>query len=152
MSAFCSLEPESAGHLSLTPLMSRVQLCEIGNTMKGYVRLEDPRVYLENMNSSAEVMRTMGFRPSEMLEGKRPQPLPYDIGIFVQHPMTELFCYPNDSEGSAVGTPLTRLVLECEIKGKTCRFPVELEGLGRNKTLHIDISVSGPEHYDSKVY
>ena len=152
MSGTCQLLPEASGHISLTPLMSRVQLCEISNTMKGYARLEDPRIYLENMNSAAEVMRGSGFRPSELLDDTRKKPLPFDIGIFSQKPMTELFCYPNESPEATVGSPQTILVLECEIYGNTCRFPVTLGEIGRNKTLHVNITVGGPELYESKVY
>lgn len=152
MSGACQLLPESSGHIQLTPLMSRVQLCEISNTMKGYARLEDPRIYLESMNSSAEIMRGSGFRPSETMEKPLKKPLPFDIGIFSQKPMTELFCYPNESPESTVGSPQTVFVLECEIYGNTCRFPVTLGEIGRNKTIRVDISVGGPELYDSKVY
>jgi len=152
MSGTCSLSPDMSGRVVLEPLMSRVQLCGISNMMSYLTRLEDPRVYLENMNSSAEVLRTSGFRPTEMLEDKRKKFLPYDVGVFTQHPMTELFCYPNDSGEPTIGTPHTLLVLECEIDGKTCRFPVELEGLGRNRTLHVDITVYNANSCDSKVY
>ncbi len=151
MSGMCSLLPDHSGHISLIPLMSRVQLGEISNTMKGYVRLEDPRIYLENANSSAEILRSSDFRPSEFVPVSK-QRLPYDIGIFSQRPGNELFCYPNDTPESTLGAPQTSLVLECEIYGNTCRFPVVLGSIGRNKTLHVDISVGGPELYESKVY
>ena len=152
MSGLCSLLPDAPGHIRLVPLMSRVRLGEISNTMKGFARLEDPRVYLENMNASAEILKNSGFRPSDYIEVLNKKPLPYDIGIFPQHPGAELFCYPNDTPEGTVGSPQTLFVLECEIYGKTCRFPVALNGLGRNKTLNVDISVAGPEHYDYKVY
>ena len=152
MSGMCSLLPERSGHVSLTPLMSRIQLGEISNTMKGYARLEDPRIYLENANSYAELLKNSGFRPSEFMPVKEKQRLPYDIGIFAQRPGSELFCYPNDTPESTMGSPQTSLVLECEINGSTCRFPVVLGSIGRNQTLHVDISVAGPELYESKVY
>lgn len=152
MSGMCSMEPGSPGQITLAPLVSRVQLCEVSNSMKDYVRLEDPRVYLKNLNSSAEILRFSGFRPTESLERSDPAPLPYDIGIFAQHPMTELFCFPNDSPEPSIGTPWTTLVLECEISGQTCRFPVELEGLERNKTLHIDLNVLSPDQHESHIY
>ena len=152
MSGICSLEPEKRGVLRLTPLMSKVQLCEICNTMKNYVRLENPRVYLENTNASAEILRFTGFRPSEISDNRRKQNLPYDIGIFPQHTMTDLYCYPNDSEESTPGNPHTVMVLECEITGSTCRFPVELGAVERNKTVHVDLSIEAPGLFESKVY
>lgn len=152
MSGICSLSPDAPGHIRLEPLLARVQLCEVSNTMRKYVRLEDPRIYLENMNASAEILRSSGFRPTEVLEGQRKVSLPYDIGIYSQHPLTELFCYPNDSDAASMGTPRTSLVFECEIQGQTCRFPIPLESVARNKTLHVDITVNAPDLYDSKVY
>ena len=152
MSGTCSLIPDRPGQLRLVPLMSRVQLGEISNTMKGYARLEEPRVYLDNMNASAELLRSVGFRPSEYIEVTEKTKLPYDIGIFSQRPGTELYCYPNETPEATVGSPQTFFVLECEIYGNTCRFPVALNALGRNKTLHVDISVGGPDLYSSKVY
>ena len=152
LSGICSLEPEQSGLLYLTPLMSRVQLCEICNTMKNYVRLENPRIFLENMNTSAEILRFSGFRPSEILDAKQKQNLPYDIGIFPQHTMTDLFCYPNDSAEASPGNPHTVMVLECEILNSNCRFPVDLGSIERNKTVHVDLSVAGPGLFESKVY
>ena len=151
MSGQCEVAADGRASITLTPLMARVQLGEISNYMKGYVRLEDPRLYLDNMNSSAEVMRTVGFRPSETISSPQRIPLPYDIGIFPQNPGTELFCYPNDTPGT-IGTPATALVLECEIKGITCSFSTPIPSILRNSTTRIDLSVSGPESFESKIY
>ena len=152
MSGTATLIPGTPGKIILAPLMARVQLCGISNLMTGYVRLEDPRIYLENMNPAAEILRLNGFRPTEILEGRRKKPLPFDVGLFTQNPMTELFCYPNDSLESTMGTPHTTLVLECEINGLTCRFPVDLKDIGRNTTVHVDITVHSPDTFESKVY
>ena len=152
MSGICTLEPGRDGTLTVTPLMSRVVLTEISNTMKGYVRLEDPRIYLENMSAYAEVLRTEGFRPTEMREGYITAKLPFDIGIFKQNPCTTLYCYPNDSPEPTVGSPETTMVLECEISGTTRRFSVKLPSLKRNSTQHVELTVNGAESFESKVY
>ena len=138
--------------LTLTPLMARVKLGEISNTIKNYVRLEDPGIHLENMNASAEIMRSWGFHPSETLPDPPVAMLPWDIGVFTQTPGTELFCYPNDSQDSDIGTPATVLVLECGISGQECRFEVPLGPIRRNTTTFVDISVSGIDMFESKVY
>lgn len=151
MSGQCQVAADGRSGLTLTPLMARVQLGEISNSMKNYVRLENPRLYLENSNQSAELLRTMGFRPSETASDPPRTPLPYDIGIFPQTPGTELFCYPNDTPGT-IGTPPTSLVLECEINGATYTFSTTIPSIERNSTTRIDISVSGPDSYESKVY
>lgn len=151
MSGICEIGADSKAVITLTPLMARVQLGEISNSMKGYVRLENPRLYLENMNGSAELLRTVGFRPSETVADPPHTPLPYDIGIYPQNPGTEVFCYPNDSPGT-IGTPATALVLECEINGTTRSFSTPIPSLERNSTTRIDISVSGPESFESRIY
>ena len=152
MSGMCTVEAGSTETLSLAPLMARIKLGEVGNRMKNYVRLEDPRIYLENLNSGAEIMREGGFRPSGVTEKGAKVSLPYDIGVYAQHPGTELFCYPNDSSEATIGTPGTKLVLECEIKGEIARFIIDLPAIRRNSTTTVDITVSGKEDFESKVY
>ena len=151
MGGQCAVAPGAGTKLTLTPLLARIKLGEISNTMSGYIRLENPRVWLENMNAWAELLRTAGFRPSQTIEKPPPKPLPYDIGIFAQTPGTELFCYPNDSSPDS-GTPATAFVLECEIGGATCSFRTPIPTIGRNTTTRIDVSVSGPDSFESKVY
>lgn len=152
MSGTLKLEAGEGGTVPISPLMSRVMLGMITNTMKNYVRLEDPRVYLENVNSAAEILRTGGFRPSELIAATDRVQLPYDIGVFSQSPGTELFCYPNDSPAATIGTPATVLVLECEIKGMTKQFRIPLPVLRRNSTTRVDITVNGPTEFESNIY
>ena len=152
MSGICNIEPGSPCTIDLSPLMARVTLAEISNTMKGYVRLEDPRIRLENLNSDAEIMRVAGFRPSETIASGSELKLPYDIGIFKQNPMSTLYCYPNDSPETTMGTPSTVFVLECEINGETHSFSVKLPPIGRNSQVFVDLTVNGPESFEGKGY
>ena len=152
MSGMCTVEAGATETVNLAPLMARVRLGEVGNRMKNYVRLEDPRIYLENLNSGAEIMREGGFRPVSITEKGAKTQLPYDIGVFAQHPDTELFCYPNDSSDATIGTPGTRLIFECEIKGETCSFRIDLPAIRRNSTTTVDITVSGKDDCESKIY
>ena len=152
MSGTAVIEAGASGTVTLTPLMARVKLGVISNNMKKYVRLEDPRIFLENANAGAEILREGGFRPSEVLQETPKTALPYDIGVFAQSPGTELYCYPNDSPEATIGTPATVFVLECEISGVTRQFKTNLPAICRNSTTLVDISVDGPEQYESKVY
>lgn len=152
MSGSCNIEPGSPCRIDLSPLMARVTLAEVYNTMKGYVRLEDPRIWLENRNSSAEVLRFAGFRPSELLQDREELKLPYDIGFFKQNPMATLYCYPNDAPESSVGNPATELVFACEINGETCNFKVKLPPVRRNSETFVDLTVNGKDSFESKCY
>ena len=152
MGGFCTLEAGCTGSLTLTPLLARVRLGEVSNKMKGYVRMENPRLFLENLNPDAEVLREGGFRPSSIIETGAKTSLPYDIGVFAQHPETEVFCYPNDSQQTSVGTPPTRVVLECEIGERTKQFRVELPAVRRNTTTTVDFLVWSDSDFEGKVY
>ena len=152
MSGMCTVEAGDTKTISLTPLMARIRLGEVGNRMKNYVRLEDPRIYLENLNSGAELLREGGFRPNGVTEKGAKASLPYDIGVYAQHPGTELFCYPNDSAETTIGTPGTKLIFECEIKGQICQFKIDLPAIRRNSTTTVDITVLGTDECESKVY
>lgn len=152
MSGTCNIEPGNPCIIDLSPLMARVTLAEISNTMKGYIRLEEPRIRLENLNSGAEIMRFEGFRPSETIETGQELKLPCDIGIFKQNPMATLYCYPNDSPESTIGTPATVFVLECEINGETQRFSVNLPAIKRNGQVFVDLTVNGPGSSEGKSY
>lgn len=152
MSGVAVLGAGASGTVTLKPLMARIMLGIISNNMKKYVRLEDPRIYLESANAGAEILREGGFRPAELLQAPQKEPLPYDIGVFPQSPGTQLYCYPNDSPEATIGTPATVLVLECEIKGATEQFRVSLPSIRRNTTTRVDISVDGPGKFESKIY
>ena len=152
MSGMASVGADRAALITLTPMLSRVALGEVSNELKNYVRLEDPRITLENMNASAELLRTKGFYPSETVAEPPVMRLPYDIGIFPQRPGTELFCFPNDSEDATIGTPATVFVFECEIRGATSRFRIPIPSIKRNSTTYVDVTVTANGELESKVY
>lgn len=135
--------------LSLRPLMCRVVVSEVSNHLEGYTRVEDPRVYLRNMNASAELLRGDGFRPSELIGRSAVLPLPCDIGLFAQYPEAVLYCYPDDSGTDILGTPARELVFECEIRGETREFREPLPPSGRGSTLRYSVRIgeNGAEFY-----
>ena len=138
--------------ITLTPMLSRIVLGEVSNELKNYVRLEDPRISLESMNASAELLRTSGFHPSETVPEPPVRRLPYDIGVLPQRPGTELFCFPNDSQEATIGTPATVFTFECKIRGVTRRFSIPLPAIKRNTTTYVDLTVTEKETLESKVY
>ena len=80
MSGVGSVGADMSTVVTLTPMLARVMLGEVCNELKGYVRLEDPRITLESMNASAEILRTNGFYPSETVPEPPVARLPFDIG------------------------------------------------------------------------
>ena len=122
------------------PLMSKVIVREVSNYLTGYKRLEDPRVRLTGRSASAELLRTDGFRLQETVPDATGIKLPCDIGIYPQYPGTVLHCYPNDSP-DIIGSPPTRIELECVIDGSKAVFSSSLPSLGRGKIVSCSLSV-----------
>ena len=150
MSGECEVEALSDtayAEVNLTPLMCRVRLGAVTNNMDGYRRLEDPRVWLTDINASAEVMRTSGFRPIETLQDTTVYNLPCDVGFYTQYPMIDLPCYPNDTPESTLGVPRTGITLECEIKGQTVRFSSDLPPMERAAVISANLTVDSAEEY-----
>lgn len=133
------------------PLRSTITLQDVTNSLGNYTRLENPRVYLENANLQAEILRTEGFRPAETGLRTEAYSLPADIGMFTQHPATQLYCYPNDSPTVTQTTPRTVFVFECEIRDSTCRFSCTLPPLFRGETTNLSLSIESENEYICRV-
>lgn len=144
-----------AGRLCLVeiaPLMCTIRLVEVVNNMDGYRCLEDPRVGLMNTNTSAELIRASGFRPVEIDTDAHYESLPCDVGMFPQHPGTELFCYPNDSTVPTAGTPATSIIFECSIDGEKQVYSYQLPPMGRNSRISLTLTVDAPGKYTFSWY
>ena len=136
-----------AGTVPLRPLLCRVRLAEVANTMDGYELLEEPRVRLVDLPDNAEILRLEEFRPAELLDSGPWTPLPCDIGYFPQHPEIDLWCYPNDTPENILGTPRPSLEFECRIGGETCSFEVPLPPLPRGCTKEVALTIDGPDEF-----
>ena len=134
------------GIIALTPLLCSVTLSSVSNALDGYELLENPRVWLSGINPFAEVLRSEEFRLKEELENIEKTQLPNDIGFYTQYPGTTLYCYPNDTPETILGTERTVFNFECEINGETCRFTKTLPPMPRGSAAKVDITVySGTE-------
>lgn len=138
--------------ITVTPLMCRIILSEVSNNLRGYQRLENPRIFLRNLNPKADILRESGFRPAENIEEGQRTPLPCDVGFYTQYPGTVLCCYPNETPENMLGSPRTELVLECEIRDTTRQFTVELPPIGRASAHSVVITVDEAEEYTYRVY
>lgn len=146
MSDWFQTVPPSCVNLDLKPLMSCVVLDEITNGMDGYRCLEDPVIYLTNVNPSALILKSSDFRPESILENPERVSLPYDIGFYTQKPGTILYCYPNDTPANILGSPRTGMILECGIRDTTgivnkAEFSLELPPVDRADTIHVSMEV-----------
>lgn len=138
---------ELTGTVSLAPLLCRVVLAGVSNTMDGYELLENPRIRLRDLPAGAEILRRKDFRPTELLDAGPWAALPYDIGYFPQEPRVTLWCYPNDTPEDILGVPRPTLEFACEIRGKACSFDIPLPPLARGATVEVGLTVDGPDDY-----
>ena len=152
LSASATLQPGTDMLLKLTPLMCRVNLEAVSNGMYGYELLEEPRVRLCDASTGARLLQLEDFRPAEVLEAGEWTELPCDVGFYTQHPGLSLFCYPNDTPETTLGSPHTSMELNCKIKGVECSFPITLPPLPRNSSTNVEILINGPDEYNCNVY
>ena len=139
------------GELTLKPLLCRIVLASVSNTMDGYDLLENPRVRLLDLPDTAEILRQQDFRPAELIDATPWTALPCDVGYFPQEPRLSLWCYPNDTPETVLGAPRPSLEFLCEIRGETCSFEVPLPPLPRGCTKEIDLTIDGPGNHRYKI-
>ena len=140
MSGIFDILPGHDTTLTLTPLLCTVELISVTNWFIEDKLAENPRVWLENVNTEAELFRTQGFTVRDAARSKTVY-LPFDIGIYTQYPQTRLFCYPNDLPNPDAGNPATELVLQCEIEGETWTGRFTLHPIMRGETIQLEAEI-----------
>lgn len=143
LGGFCTTDNHD-GEIHLQPLLCRVVLTKVCNTMDGYDLLEDPHVRLRDLPDAAEILRKEEFRPTELLDADKWVLLPCDVGYFPQEPGLILWCYPNDTPEDVLGVPRPALEFECSIRGQMCSFEVPLPPLPRGCSKSVEITIEGP--------
>ena len=143
LGGFCTTDNHD-GEIHLQPLLCRVVLTKVCNTMDGYDLLEDPHVRLRDLPDAAEILRKEEFRPTELLDADKWVLLPCDVGYFPQEPGLVLWCYPNDTPEDVLGVPRPALEFECSIRGQMCSFEVPLPPLPRGCSKSVEITIEGP--------
>lgn len=137
--------------LELRCLLSRVVLSEITCGLDHYDVLEEPRIRLRNINSSAGAFQTEGFQPVETIDAGEWTALPYDVGLFTQTLGLPLYCYPNECDTNDPASQPTQMELECTIRGELCSFTLDLPPIARGDSLSVNICVDGPDDFTYKV-
>lgn len=149
----CEEECDENRIVTLSPkrILCTITLESVEHSFRDYKRMEDPRIMLSDYPASASILRMDGLRPSETssdttgLKGLVWDKLPYDIGMFAQHPATSIFCYPGDDTSSA-SAPV--FIVESETDGHTYRYETPLPVLKRGATVYVSLKVeSKPEKY-----
>ena len=58
------------------------------------------------------------------------------------YPSAGFYCYPNPSDGSQFGSPVTRLVIEGKLRGVTYYYPIDLPGLQADVQYAMDVTLT----------
>jgi len=125
--------------------LCEIELSEITNSLGGYTRLEDPRIFLLNFSEKCEIFKETGHFPSVSRDTGAKTSLPCDIGILPQKPKTKLYCYPDESAR-------TEFMLECEIKGETRQYKTALPVLLPGSRNYLTIDVLSEESCSMSVF
>lgn len=141
--------PQDVVKIELQQLLSYVELSAVSNSMDGYELLEEPRVRLRNINSSASLLQKDGFGASEWIEEGEWAELGCDIGFYTQHPRIRLPCYPVSDKSSPIHTELE---LECRIEGERHSFVVEIPLIGKGACVGVELNINGAEDYSSIIH
>jgi hypothetical protein len=158
--------------VTLEPLLSEVMLGTISYDFSGKEyeneSLKNVCAYLINVSASTQILRDSLFTPSEVLNYggliesdmaslASPDMLYRDIPPFSADSSYEagvkFCCYPNDLSEESMGQPFTRLVVQGDIAGQTCYYPIDVNrpgfgyrsgraGLGRNVRYRVNLSLT----------
>ncbi len=158
--------------VKLEPLLSEVKLGNISYDFSGREyeneSLKNVCAYLINVSASTQVLRDSLFTPSDVLNYgglvesdmsslSSPDLLYHDLQDFPAGTSyeadAEFFCYPNDLGEESMGQPFTRLVVQGDIDGQTCYYPIDINrsasgyrgdrpGLGRNVRYTVNLSLT----------
>ena len=152
-------EAGKMGQVTLRPMLSKITLrsvaCEFSERPYVGERLQDVRAYL---TYASEVCRPFSPEdtPSSWLNAGRLdetatgalshpetvlQTLSPSLGGRI-YPDASFFCYPNPSDGTEFGSPVTRLVIEGKLRGTTYYYPIDLPGLKADTQYRMDVTLT----------
>lgn len=157
--------------ITVSPIASEIVLqsirCDFSDRPYREARLENVKVYLTNVSAEVPVLQDKGFMPSSFVNMYSLDPeavrgfshpdilyreLQAPVGMDTAYPGISLYCYPNECAEESSGSPYTRLVVEGEILGKKCYYPISInngltvrdrqgKGIGRNCRYTFDLTV-----------
>ena len=144
--------------IDLQPMLARITLRSIACDFTGHgyagESLKEVRAYLTYACRECHPFAT-GLPPSSWINAGRldetdtgglPRPgmVLQDISPSLSgriSPHLDFFCYPNPSDGSVFGQPVTRLVIEGKLRGNTYYYPIDLPGLEAGVQYRMDVTL-----------
>ena len=152
-------EAGSMGRVTLRPMLAKITLrsiaCEFSERPYAGERLQDVRAYLTYASQECRPFAPED-PPSSWLNAGRLdeagtaalshpetvlQTLTASLGGRI-YPSAGFYCYPNPSDGSEFGSPVTRLVIEGKLRGTTYYYPIDLPGLQADVQYRMDVTLT----------
>lgn len=152
-------EAGSMGRVVLRPMLAKITLrsiaCEFSERPYAGERLQDVRAYLTYASQECRPFAPED-PPSSWLNAGRLdeagtaalshpeaalQTLSASLGGRI-YPSAGFYCYPNPSDGSEFGSPVTRLVIEGKLRGTTYYYPIDLPGLEADVQYRMDVTLT----------
>ena len=147
------------GQVTLRPMLAKITLHSIGCDFSGRAyageRLQDVRAYLTYASQECRPFAPED-PPSSWLNAGRLdeaataalnhpeailQTLSASLGGRI-YPSDGFYCYPNPSDGTTFGSPVTRLVIEGKLRGTTYYYPIDLPGLEADVQYRLDVTLT----------
>ena len=145
--------------VTLRPMLSRITLRSLACDFTGrsYVgeHLQDVRAYLTYAVDVCHPFDPDAVPASWVNAGRldedgtealsHPETVLRDIAPSVGgriYPSLDYFCYPNPSDGTQFGQPVTRLVIEGKLRGTTYYYPIDLPGLKADVQYRLDVTLT----------
>ena len=152
-------EAGKMGQVTLRPMLSRITLrsiaCEFSERPYVGEKLQDVRAYLTyaseecrpfapddtpsswlNAGRLDETATAALSHPEAVLRSLAPS-----LGGRI-YPDADFYCYPNPSDGTEFGSPVTRLVIEGKLRGTTYYYPIDLPGLKADAQYRMDVTLT----------
>ena len=145
--------------VTLKPMLAKITLrsiaCEFSGRPYAGERLQDVRAYLTYARRECRPF-AQEDPPSSWLNAGRldetetaalshPETvlrsLSQSLGGRI-YPSAEFYCYPNPSDGTQFGRPVTRLVIEGKLRGVTYYYPIDLPGLEADVQYAMDVTLT----------
>ena len=152
-------EAGSMDRVILRPMLSKVTLrsvgCDFSSRAYADERLQDVRAYLTYVRQECRPFAPED-PPSAWLNAGRldeaaTATLSHPEAVFRElatslggriRPEASFYGYPNPSDGTQFGSPVTRLVIEGKLRGVTYYYPIDLPGLEADVQYRLDVTLT----------
>ena len=152
-------EAGSMDKVVLRPMLAKITLRSVGCDFSGRAyageRLQDVRAYLTYVRQECRPFDPDDTPASWLNAGRldeagtaalsHPEAVLRDLSPSLGgriRPDAGFYAYPNPSDGTQFGSPVTRLVIEGKLRGVTYYYPIDLPGLEADVQYRLDVTLT----------